>query len=58
MPRGKVAGKKAGKLSKASVATGSKSSKAEKKKKTAPAEGGVKIKRRFRLITKIYPSRS
>ncbi len=49
MPRQKVAGKKAGKVSKASVATGSKSSKAEKaKKKTAPAEGGMKRKFRFR----------
>ena len=52
MPRAKVAGKKAaGKMSKASVASGSKASKADKKKKTAPAEGGVKIKRRFRAGT-------
>ena len=51
MPRGKVAGKKAGKMSKASVASGSKASKSDKKKKTAPAEGGVKIKRRFRAGT-------
>ena len=51
MPRQKVAGKKAkGTGSKVSVATGSKASKADKaKKKTAPAEGGVKTnKRRFR----------
>ncbi len=48
MPRQKVAGKKEGKMSKKSVATGSKASKVEKaKKKTAPAEGGMK-KRRFR----------
>ena len=48
MPRAKVAGKKqiAGK---ASVASGSKASKSSQaKKKTAPAEGGVKGKRRFR----------
>ena len=52
MPRQKIAGKKQakGSMSKASVATGSKASKVDKaKKKTAPAEGGVKIKsRRFR----------
>lgn len=52
MPRQKIAGKKGGKASasKQSVATGSKASKADKaKKKTAPAEGGVKGKtRRFR----------
>lgn len=52
MPRQKVAGKKGdkkGTASKASVATGSKASKADKaKKKTAPAEGGMKAKRRFR----------
>ena len=52
MPRQKVAGKKNKKESigsKVSVATGSKVSKADKaKKKTAPAEGGMKAKRRFR----------
>jgi histone H3 len=51
MPRQKIAGKKQNKgsaASKASVATGSKASKAVAKKKTAPAEGGVKAKRRFR----------
>ena len=38
MPRPKVAGKKEGKMSKASVATGSKASKNDKsRKKTAPA---------------------
>ena len=47
MPRQKVAGKKGS--AKASVATGSKASKAEvAKKKTAPAEGGMKKQRRFR----------
>ncbi len=52
MPRAKVAGKKAGKASKVSVASGSKASKADKgKKKTAPAEGGVKRKFRFRAGT-------
>jgi histone H3 len=49
MPRQKVAGKKGKMSSKSSVATGSKASKADKnKKKTAPAEGGVKRKMRFR----------
>ena len=52
MPRQKVAGKKQQKgsaISKQSVATGSKVSKTDKaKKKTAPAEGGMKAKRRFR----------
>ncbi len=49
MPRQKVAGKKAKASSKASVATGSKASKSEAaRKKTAPAEGGVKKTRRFR----------
>ena len=48
MPRQKIAGKKAKVGSKASVATGSKASKAEMKKKTAPAEGGMKRKFRFR----------
>ena len=33
---------------KTSVASGSKASKIEAKKKTAPAEGGLKAKRRFR----------
>ena len=48
MPRQKVAGKK-GKQSKQSVASGSKVSKADKgKKKTAPAEGGVKRDHRWR----------
>ena len=48
MPRQKVAGKK-GKQSKQSVATGSKAGKASQaKKKTAPAEGGMKKQRRFR----------
>ena len=47
MPRQKIAGKKGSQ--KASVATGSKASKAEAaKKKTAPAEGGMKRTRRFR----------
>ena len=45
MPRQKIAGKKG----KASVATGSKASKSEQaKKKTAPAEGGMKRKMRWR----------
>jgi histone H3 len=49
MPRAKVAGKKPKMNSKASVATGSKASKVEKaKKKTAPAEGGVKREHRWR----------
>lgn len=53
MPRQKIAGKKAGKMSasKASVASGSKASKVSKaKKKTAAAEGGIKSgkQRRFR----------
>ena len=49
MPRQKIAGKKEKTSSKASVATGSKASKAEvAKKKTAPAEGGMKKQRRFR----------
>ena len=51
MPRQKIAGKKAKTSSKSSVATGSKASKAtHAKKKTAPAEGGVKDgkTRRFR----------
>ena len=49
MPRQKIAGKKP-QVGKASVATGSKASKADKaKKKTAIAEGGIKLKtRRFR----------
>ena len=48
MPRQKIAGKKAITASKSSVATGSKASKATQgKKKTAPAEGGVKV-RNFR----------
>lgn len=49
MPRAKVAGKKGKMSSKNSVATGSKASKAEKmKKKTAPADGGMKKNRRWR----------
>ncbi len=51
MPRQKIAGKKQNKgsaVSKNSVATGSKASKSQAKKKTAPAEGGMKNKRRFR----------
>ena len=44
MPRQKIAGKK---QIKASVATGSKASKASAKKKSAPAVGGVK-ERKFR----------
>ena len=49
MPRQKVAGKKAKVSSKASVATGSKISKSSiAKKKTAPAEGGMKKKMRWR----------
>ena len=52
MPRQKIAGKKQikGSATKQNVATGSKASKSAKvQKKTAPAEGGVKIKsRRFR----------
>ena len=53
MPRAKVAGKKGGKMaSKSSVASGSKASKAmatdKMKKKTAPADGGMKRTRRFR----------
>ena len=52
MPRAKVAGKKQEKSSKVNVATGSKASKNEKaKKKTAPAEGGMKLKRRFKAGT-------
>ncbi len=48
MPRAKVVGKKNNKAEKKS-ATGSKASKATMKKKTAPAEGGVKAeKRKFR----------
>ena len=46
MPRQKVAGRK-DRMAKKS-ATGSKASKAMAKKKTAPAEGGVKKERRFR----------
>jgi histone H3 len=52
MPRQKIAGKKQNKgsaASKASVATGSKASKAVAKKKTAPAEGGMKAKRTHRF---------
>ena len=50
MPRQKIAGKKPKTSSKSSVATGSKASKSTMKKKTAPAEGGVKTvrERRFR----------
>ena len=49
MPRQKVAGKKGKQVSKQSVATASKASKADKaKKKTAPAEGGVKRDHRWR----------
>ena len=49
MPRQKIAGKKLKTFSKSSVASGSKVSKASKgKKKTAPAEGGVKATRRYR----------
>ena len=49
MPRQKIAGKKVKKNSKTSVATGSKASKVEKaKKKTAPAEGGMKKDHRWR----------
>jgi histone H3 len=51
MPRQKIAGKKQNKnsaASKASVATGSNAIKAQAKKKTVPAEGGIKAKRRFR----------
>ena len=49
MPRQKIAGKKMKTSSKSSVATGSKMSKATKaKKKTAPAEGGVKGTRRYK----------
>ena len=52
MPRQKIAGKKQvkGSATKQNVATGSKASKiAKAQKKTAPAEGGVKVKsRRFR----------
>eukprot|EP00347_Sterkiella_histriomuscorum_P022275 403331061 len=49
MPRQKIAGKKQKTSSKQSVATGSKASKnAAMKKKTAPAEGGVKSGRRYR----------
>ena len=44
MPRQKIAGKKAKVGSKASVASGSKASKAQKK--TAPAAGGVKKERK------------
>jgi histone H3 len=49
MPRQKIVGKKnkAASSSKQSVATGSKASKSAMKKKTAPAEGGIK-QRRFR----------
>ena len=49
MPRQKIAGKKQKQASKQSVATGSKASKsAAMKKKTAPAEGGMKGGRRYR----------
>ena len=48
MPRQKIAGKKLKTSSKQSVATGSKASKSTMKKKTAPAEGGVKGGRRFK----------
>lgn len=49
MPRQKIAGKKNKSASKVSVATGSKASKsAAMKKKTAPAEGGMKRNMRFR----------
>ena len=48
MPRQKIAGKKPKMSSKSSVATGSKASKATMKKKTAPAEGGVKTGRKMR----------
>lgn len=49
MPRKKIAGRKMKATSKSSVASGSKVSKASKaKKKTAPAEGGVKPTRRFK----------
>ena len=47
MPRQKIAGKKGKVNAKASVATGSKASKVAKKK-TAPAEGGVKKVREFK----------
>lgn len=49
MPKTKIVGKKNKQASKQSVATGSKASKsAAMKKKTAPAEGGVKAGRRYR----------
>jgi histone H3 len=49
MPRQKVAGKKMKSSTKKSVATGSKASKTTMKKKTAPAEGGIKThNRRFK----------
>ena len=56
MPRQKIAGKKLQTQSKAktqtSVASGSKFSKTMKAKKTAPAEGGIKIRKfRFRAGT-------
>ena len=47
MPRQKVVGKKAN-IEKRS-ATGSKASKSQLKKKTAPAEGGVKKERKIRF---------
>ena len=50
MPRQKIAGKKGKIPSKSSQATASKASKASgNRKKTAPAEGGVKEKRKFRF---------
>ena len=49
MPRQKIAGKKGKIPSKSSQATGSKASKASgNKKKTAPAEGGVKLRKQFK----------
>ena len=49
MPRQKIAGKKLTKQSRQSVSSGSKASKLDKaKKKTAPAEGGMKERRRWR----------
>lgn len=48
MPRQKIAGKKMKAGGKQSVASGSKASKSTMKKKTAPAEGGVKGGRRFK----------
>ena len=47
MPRTKVAGKKNAMAKKSAV--GSKASKATNKKKTAPAEGGVKAERKIRF---------